>query len=295
MVARLPGTKALRLSVAAGIVLLQGWVVYNNDPWHWWGLGKWGDTPYFELELDEQARTQPATYVTVANISYSLVAHKFAQESRWVNISSLPDAGGGGAENARMQKLLAQSKSLKLFVPSRPEFMTNEMQPNPDLQAVINNMLIGQRLALAAPLDCRLLRSRGLARTALKDVDKTPVEQVDKIGFWVCTLAYPFPPPPSEKGGDPEVNAIFGLIEKQCPRFYQPGQTNAARVEGGWLRVYPQADIRLYVMDSGNVYYKYWRALNPELLGRTDELRAGKRADCTVIRGRSGLPWERGI
>jgi hypothetical protein len=276
-------------------VLLQGWVVYNNDPWHWWGLGKWGDTPYFELELDEQARTQPATYVTVSNISYSLVAPKFPRHSRWVNISSLPDAGGGGAENLRMQTLLAQSKSIKLFVPSRPEFMTKEGLPNPDLQAVINHMLISQRLALAVPLDCRLLRSRGLARTALKDVEKTPAEQVDKIGFWICSLSYPLPSPPPEKGGDAEVNAIFGLIEKHCPRFYEPGQTTAARVDGGWLRVYPQADIRLYVMDSGNVYYKYWRALNPVLLGRTDELRAGKQADCTDIRGRSGLPWERGI
>jgi hypothetical protein len=129
----------------------------------------------------------------------------------------------------------------------------------------------------------------------LKDVDKTPVEQVEKIGFWICSLSYPSPAPPPEKGGDAEVNAVFGLIERQCPRFYEPGQTTAVRVDGGWLRVYPQADIRLYVMDSGNIYYKYWRALNPVLLAHTDELRAGKQADCSVIQGRSGLPWERGI
>jgi hypothetical protein len=120
-------------------------------------------------------------------------------------------------------------------------------------------------------------------------------EVAAKFGFWICDLQYPVAAPPPAQEGDPAVNAAFGFVENQCPRFYEPGQKTAARVEGGWVRVYPQSDIRLYVMDDGNVYYKYMRAINPMLLGSVADLRAGRKVDCGNVRGRNGLPWEREI
>ena len=54
--------------------------------------------------------------------------------------------------------------------------------------------------------------------------------------------------------------------------------------------------MKAYVYDSGEVYYKYYRALNPVLVGKVEDLLAGKsRLECGKIRGRSGLPWEREI
>jgi hypothetical protein len=290
LIARLPATPALRGMLAAGLVVLQGWVVWQNDPWGWWGLAPWDDQPFFETVVDEQARTEPATYVTISNISYSLIAPLFAPESRWANASAVSQSS---ADSRRFHALLAASPKIKLLVPTRPEYMTADRMPAPALRTVIDNSLVGQRLALASPLKCRMLPSPGMARAALKDLEGKP-ELAAKFGFWICDLHYPVPLRAQDGRFDPAVNAMFELVEKQCPRFYAPGQTSAGRVEGGWVRLYPHSDLRLYVMDDGHVYYKYWRALNSIPIGTVDQLRAGARVECT-IRGRSGLPWEREI
>jgi hypothetical protein len=54
--------------------------------------------------------------------------------------------------------------------------------------------------------------------------------------------------------------------------------------------------MKAYVYDSGEVYYKYYRALNPVLVGRAADVLAGRsHLDCAKVRGRSGLPWSREI
>lgn len=298
VVARLPATPQFRLALAAGLVALQGWVIYLSDPWGAWGLATWEQTPFFAVEIDEQARTEPATYVTVTNISYSLIAPRFHPASRWVNISALPDASLGAADGRRLATLLGQSPTIKLLLPSRPDHVTDDGRPTPELQTVLNGMLGMQRLRLTQPLRCRLLRSRGLAGVGAKP-DEMSAQFLAKVGFWICDLQYPAPAPTprreDDRNRDGAANRVFNMVERQCPRFYQPGQTSALRVEDGWVRAYPQADIRLYVRDDGNVYYKYWRAMNPVLLGRVDEILAGAKVACETVRGRSGLPWEREI
>ena len=64
----------------------------------------------------------------------------------------------------------------------------------------------------------------------------------------------------------------------------------------GVRRFYVDSDMRLYVFKDGRVVYKYMRALNPVILGTLEEVMAPEfRIDCTGIRGRAGLPWEREI
>lgn len=295
LIYQLPSTRGFRMVIAVGAVGVQAFIVYQNNPWHSWQLAPWSNAPFFEVTLDREALTVPSTYVTISSISYSLIAPRFPASSRWVNISSLPNVREASPDVSRMQAILAASKSLKLVIPSRPDFMTAQGLPSEELRKTINGMLGMQRLGLARSSNCRLLPSKGLASEALKDVDATRPATVAKFGFWVCALDYPVPAPAPLQGGDLQVNHIFDGIESQCSRFFQPGQKTATRVDGAWLRVYPQADIRLYVLDSGDIYYKYWRALNPQLLGTTDQLNTGMRLPCDAIRGRSGLPWEREI
>jgi hypothetical protein len=294
LAARLPTTSHFRLLVATGLVALQGWVLFEADPWGLWGLGTWDKAPFFPVQVDEQAKTQPATYVTIANISYSLIAPQFHPASRWVNISSLPDASHPSPDGNRLASLLRQSTNIKVVVPSRPDHMTADDLPSDELKGVINGILGTQRLELAEPLRCRLLPSRGLA-TVGATIEKIPPRVLAKMGFWICDVRYPAPLPKAAEPPDQDVTRAFDMVEQQCPRFYQPGQTSAARVEGGWMRVYPQADIRLYVMDDGSVYYKYWRAMNPVLLGTVTDIRGGAKVACESVRGRSGMPWEREI
>lgn len=289
----LPVSRGFQLTIAAMLVGVQLWVISDNSPWGWWGFKKW-DKEAFEIEVDSPGRDTPATYVTVTNISYSLIAARFHPESRWINISSLPDESEASADVLRAQRLLRESPRLFLIVPTRPDHMTAERLPTAALQGVLDDMLRGQRLALSKPLQCRTLPSAGLAQTALRDSPNADPRLLAKFGFWVCRLHHPVSgnaPVPQ----DPQVNAVFELVERGCSRFFEPGQKKAHRFEGGWVRYYPQSDLKLFVLDSGEVLYKYWRALNAAPVGTTDRLRAGTPPDCRTIRGRSGLPWERGI
>ncbi len=89
---------------------------------------------------------------------------------------------------------------------------------------------------------------------------------------------------------------MFGKLESACPRIFPPGQGVSSRVGDGVARGYGSSDTKAYVLDDGNVLYKYWRALNPARVGTVDEVLApGFKMDCNAIRGRSGLPWEKEI
>lgn len=296
LIYRLPATRGFRVVIAVGVVGLQALVVYQNNPWHWWGLAPWNSSPFFHITLDEAALSKPSTYVTVTSISYSLIAPKFPATSRWINISSGPDAEKT-AEGRKVQAMLAASNSLTLLIPSMPDYMTSNGHPNEAIKKVINDMLGVQRLWLKEPDDCRLLPSRGLASQAFRNLDSIRTETLGKFGFWACPLQYPVTPPGfAINAGSLKANRIFEAIEKACPRFFQPGEALTSKIDGGFMRGYSSADMKLYVLDDGSVLYKYWKALNPVLIGNADAVLAeGFTMDCNTIRGRSGLPWERDI
>ena len=294
LIYHLPFTRNLRLSLAGLVLALQAFVVVQNNPWQWWGLGPWGDEAFFPIELDQEAITIPATYVTSTSISYSLVAPRFPNASRWVNISSQPDPYNN-PDGRRVQDLLAASKSIQLLIPSMPDHMTIDGVPGERITRVINEMIGRQRLTLEDPKKCRLLRSRGIASQAFRDVDAVRPAVVAKMGFWVCPLRYPVAATAtSSNEGSPEVNRALDAVEKTCPRFFPPGHAPSSRIEGGVVRGYSAADMKLYAFDDRKIYYRYWRALNPVLVGSIEQvLASGFRMNCDTIRGRSGLPWER--
>jgi hypothetical protein len=291
---RWPSTKGFSGVVAAGVVGVQAFIVYQNNPWHSWQLAPWSNAPFFEVILDEEALTQPATYVTATSISYSLIAPKFPTASRWVNISSQPDPDNS-ADGRRVQGLLAASKSVRLLIPSVPDHVTSMGYPSEQIVKVINGMLAGQRLALQEATKCRLLPSKGLASRAFREVAAIKPETLAKFGFWVCPLQYPVSRErPVVIEGDPRINRTFEAIEKACPRLFPSGEALTSRADGGFMRGYSSADMKLYVFDDGSVFYKYWRAINPTLIGTGDAVLAeGFKMDCNAIRGRSGLPWNR--
>ena len=88
--------------------------------------------------------------------------------------------------------------------------------------------------------------------------------------------------------------AVFGRLEQVCPRFFPPGSAKTVRLPEGFKRSYPGSDLNAYVLDNGDVLYKYWRALNPNHVGTVGQvLSPGFQMDCHKVHGRSGLPWER--
>jgi len=296
LIYHLPYTKSLRFTAAITVLCLQGFAVYSANPWHSWGWVVWNDKPFFPVEIDKEAQTKPATYVTVSSISYSLIAPRFAPGSHWTNIAS-QSSDPQTAEWKRLQKFLNEANSLKLLVPTVPNAMTEEGLPNQEALQSFNSMVGSQKLAMADPANCRLLRSTAIAAITLRNMENVDPKIIDKFGFWICDLKYSADAPPIEKSPlKKSVAEVFTKLETVCPRIFHMGGTATQRLRDGFLRVYGGSDTKVYVLDDGKVFYKYYLALNPVLLGTTDAVLGDQfKMDCNQIHGRSGLPWEREI
>jgi hypothetical protein len=291
---RLPVTRSLRLTLAAGMVALQAFAVQQSAPWQAWGLAQWKEAPYFQVDLPPEAKTEPATYVTMSVISYSLLIPQFHPQSRWINLANAPLPGTNTFNSERTAAFLAQAQGkLRLLVPVVPGMVTEGLLPNAEVSEVIDSQLAPFGLGFAQPQACRFLHSRSLASMGLRE--KTE-QQRAQSGFWLCELRRVAPGArPSAYGR--RYDAVFAALEKQCPRFLPAnGDGPSLALPAGEVRSYMQAEMKVYVYDNGEVYYKYYRALNPVLVGKADDLLAGRsRLDCGTIRGRSGMPWDREI
>lgn len=292
----LPVTRALRLTLAAGMVALQAFAVQQSAPWRAWAMAPWREAPYFPVEVPPESRAQPATYVTMSAISYSLVAPMFHPQSRWLSLHNAPtpDSAAAGARRTEAFLSNAQAGALMLLAPAIPGMLTPDRLPNAKVSEVINGQLAPYRLGFMEPQSCRFLRSRGLESIGLGA--KTQEER-SRSGFWLCHLTRldAGASPPASRGK--RYDGVFKFLEAQCPRFFPAGGDGASQaLANGEVRSYLQAEMKAYVYDSGEVYYKYYRALNPVLVGNVADLLAGKSLlDCSKIRGRAGLPWEREI
>ena len=291
----LPTTRALRLTLALGMVALQAFAIQQSAPWRAWALASWTEAPYFQVEVPAEVRSQPATFVTLSAISYSLLAPQLHPRSRWINLHQAPHAGGTFGEWRRTDAFLdgGGATPLLLLVPTVPGQATSQGLPNEAVSEAIAGQLAPFRLAFLAPPQCRFLPSRSLAAMGLGEKNET---ERARSGFWLCPLKrvpmQAAPPAPVLR-----YDAVFRMLEVQCPRLFPPGGDGASlKLPSGEVRSYLRAEMKAYVYDSGEVYYKYYRALNPVLVGRADALLGGTaRIDCGAVRGRSGLPWDREI
>jgi hypothetical protein len=78
--------------------------------------------------------------------------------------------------------------------------------------------------------------------------------------------------------------------------MFPPGSSSSVALSEGVRRYYIDSDMRLYVGDTGEVYYKYIRSLNAVRIGTVDEVLAPSfRLDCNSMRGRGAMPWDREI
>jgi hypothetical protein len=294
----LPLTRAARLTVAGLLVALRTFAVSQTNPFQAWSLGQWNEAPYFQLEIPEDLRTQPATYLTMSSISYSLLAPQFPAESRWMNLVNAPSVPTGHPDSLRAQQLLAGSTPGHIFllVPFVPGGVGVDGLPVEEVTRAVDLQLAGHQLRLAQPRNCRLLRSKGLASMALRKEARLDLEKTRHVGFWVCgVVRYDGTPSLPMAAAPLRFDAAFDALEASCPRFFKRG-VRSEPVPGGEVRNYSATEMKAYVLDNGYVYYKYYRAFSIERIGTFEDVANGKaKVDCGNIRGRSGLPWEREI
>ncbi len=297
LVHRLPVTSNAKLALCTLLVIAQAVVVIESDPRRRWALFPWGQ-PYLDIALTPAERDQPAAWVIISGNSYSLVAPQVHPDSRWVNLSFLNGNTEESLHERRAHLRLAQARSeglpLRLLAPTHPKYADSLGHPNEALREEIDKLLKPHRLAVAGACEVRV--SKGMApRLAVKDDSILPA-RLELTGFWVCPLTYPVPLPAKQTVGvqELEVDRIFERMEQQCPRLFPPGVSRTSRMQDGYKRGYPTTDMNAYVMDDGEVRYKYWRALNPNRIGTRDEVMSPDfQMDCHQVNGRSGLPWER--
>lgn len=294
LICLLPVTRSFRLFLALLVLALQMFVVLQNPPWGAWEWLAWKDAPYFQVDAPPDEGGRPVTYVTISSVSYSLIAPRFPASSRWINFSS---RAATPKDAAWAQQFLAEADSLTLMVPSIRQQMTADRQPTEEVKKLFDTLLAGQRLALQPEKKCEFLPSKGLVGIAIRNGLRDDAIDMEQFGFWLCPLRYPVDRPAAAKSPSfLKAEAVFERVEALCPRFFPPGNGGTQVIPGGALRQYSESDTKLYVLDDGNVLYKFWRALNPVLIGTVDEVMSGKSAvNCNKIRGRSGLPWEREI
>ncbi len=297
LIYRLPATKSMRAFLLLLILGFQGYATFNVNQLDRWSFLSWDGAPYFEVSAAPGITDQPHTFITLTQISYSLIAPQFHPNSRWVAIAYLPSASANHPDSKRAEAVFKTSNSLKLVVNALPGSSTAQMQPNQASRAYLNAVLAEQNLQLIEGGDCSFVVSRSIASMSY-DESLLNAKRLASAGFWICPLA--LVPGLSLKQSinvtDTRLNTLVGQIEKACPRFFPPGQTAMSRIENGFRRSYPASDMWVMVLDGIGVMYKYWHALNPVLIGTEEQvLRGDFKLDCNNIRGRSGLPWEREI
>jgi hypothetical protein len=272
------------------MVALQAFAVQQSAPWQAWELAKWKEPPYFQVDLPPEAKTEPATYVTMSVISYSLLIPQFHPQSRWMNLATAPMPGAGAFNGERTAAFLARAPGkLRLLVPVVPDMLTEALLPNAAVSEVIDNQLAPYGLGFEQPQACSFLHSRGLATMGLQE--KTDKQRAQS-GFWLCELRRVAPSVRPAAYGR-HYDAVFAALEKQCPRFLPAnGDGPSLALLGGEVRRYMQAEMKVYVYDDGEVLYKYYRDLNPVFIGKAQDILAGRsRIDCSSVR--AALPWER--
>lgn len=290
----LPLTRAFRLTAAAGMVLCQAFLIHLIEPWGTWGHVTWGDGPAFQLQVPQDVAAQPATYVTLSSISYSLIAPSFHPGSRWVNIANLHGAAQRTADIA--QAVIDAPGPLYTIFPTLPGGQKGRRM-DAELAVAIDGLLARQQLSLAEPDACRVIASPTMARLDVHRKSQAQQDSAAVHGFWLCPLARRANAQIAQSAAiPPATERVFEKLEQICPRIFPPGGAVSLRIPAGAVRGYLDSDFKLYVLEDGRVWYKYFRALNPVLLGSVSDVMAPAFGmDCERVRGRSGLPWEREI
>jgi hypothetical protein len=281
----LPITPGKKVSIVAGLIGVQLFMLSEEPPWASWTWTNWEEPPYFQMD---QPPADPATYVMIASPSYSLVVPQFPAESTWINL-----AGDIERRDApEVAKRLSAARPLRLFIPVIPSQVLKNRQPTAAWIEAVGTLLEPHGLRFVAGSQCTFLHSDGLTKIGLKYGGRRLAEESWKFGFWICPLEYHAPaataPPPTET--DAAVDAVFEAVERLCPRFF-PSHAGMRRLNDGWLKHY-DTDTTVYVLDDGTAMYKYWRSINPVVIGKREDLLAGRvTIDCSKIRAGN---WRRG-
>ncbi|MDB5860471.1 MAG: hypothetical protein JWQ76_4160 [Ramlibacter sp.] len=296
LICLLPLTRGFKATLAVLLVAGQAFVLAQQPPWDSWTLLHWDKAPYFALNLGpEETEAPPTTYASMSFISYSLIAPQFPANARWIN---LPANGGTARDEAWITAFLrdaAATGPLKVLAPSLPWATQADGQPTPAIIDAFNKLIGNRNLKIQGA--CRHIVSPGLVRIADRERRKDEkASSQPPLGFWSCPVVYEIRPSEQVRQATPPeaVERAFQKLGELCPRFFPGAEHSILHLPEGWTRHYAASETRVYVMDNGEVWYKFWRSFNPVFVGRMDAVLTGKiEVDCSKVRGSDGA-WNTG-
>lgn len=285
---RLPGTAGFRWMLLAIAGFLQFQALAQTYAPNYWGLARWAHEPGLAL-ADSPVRHQPAVFITGTAISYSILVPQFHPQSRWSNLAGQQDIKPSMPEYVRLHRMLAGPLPKYAVMPIAPRFLADTGQPESIVRLLYNQLLAPQGLHLTVDA-CYVLPSP----LGPGPRDTLPGDVPTPRGFWFCPLSYTPPQPQQQKQLElpAPVAKAFQAVEQRCARFFPPGAGNERHFEGLWSRAYP-SDMTLMADGEGHVYFKYYQALNPTMLGTVDQLGRGDfSVPCEKIPGRYVPFWQ---
>jgi hypothetical protein len=286
----MPGTTAFKNLLLLLVFALQAYTIQLHYSSNEWGMVAWKDGPGLSLEASP-LREQPAVFLTISINSYSILVPKFHPQSRWANIAGQSEITPAAPEYRQLRALLGSPLPKYLVAPLNPDHLSADLQPTGPLRNLLNRSLAIHGLTM---LDgaCTALRS-GLEMGVYGHMtDATP-----RQGFSVCLLHSATVPLSSSTGLDAQPLKwadVFEGVERRCPRFFPPGGGKEVLADELVIRRYSGSDMRLYVDSAGQVSFRYFRSLNPTLIGSVEAVREGRfTIPCDRLPGRYRAPWKR--
>lgn len=250
---------------------------------------KWIDTDPIGLP-DSPLRSEPAVFTVVGGNAHSALVPGFHPESRWIALMGYFSVSPTGIQHERLLEALASTRKKYVVADGAREPPEKRAEAMVQLRAWLGTLLAPRGLKLADE-SCVFLERKTHASSVLP-----AAISLEEPGWWFCRFEEQ--PDPSVRMSAPAVPQLhqdaFAAIERMCPRFFPPKEGQDFRAEGVSFRVYPGADTQLRARDNGNVAYRYKLALNPTLVGRAEQIVAGKATmNCNKLDGRYQLPWNR--
>lgn len=291
---RVACSRGMKLAIASLVLMLQAWAVWQVHPAGAWAQTKWIQPNAFAVHLDELAKNQKSTYITLTSPSFSAVALQFDERSSWINLSSF-QAGADSYESRRINAILEKSEVIYLLAPSGLVRASNERSISIQMLERLNERLEPENLSIKGANYCRFSVSSSLepvTQINIFDEDNSVVKMAPS-GFWICQLNYEHSAPKKmrPKLADETARAI-AFIEKKCPRFFPRGEGFISETKGVVSVDYPGTDLNLKVYKNGEISYLYYLSLNRVQLGTVAHISAGKmQIECSRIIGRGVEAW----
>lgn len=286
----LVATVAMRNTVIVGVLTVQGVAAYTSFEANTWAIRPWTSGTGLELEPNE-VRRDPAVFLTLSGISYSALVPQMHPDSRWSNISGQFELLPGVREFPALRDLLASP--LPKFAVARSHNLNigPDLQPLPGASASLQRLLQRHGLRRTSPTCTHVRTSQGA-----EDI-RTGKPRASEDGFWFCPVEYvghPAAEPDRPVATPPEVERVLQRLQAHCPVLLAAGGGVTRQLHDGYQRTWNHSDMTVYVMDSGEVYYKHLRAINPTRLGLWEPVARGEfQLDCSRVPGRYLPPWSR--